>query len=234
MSFRPYPVLTLCLIPALALLLGLGVWQVQRMGWKSDLIARFEAMRAEPAQDLETALCAPNLDSGRPLLVEPPRLEERRAVKVWGRGPQNVAGWRVFKPMSAPACLGAAAILIETGFEPFLAEEAVSFTAQPAYRFATGLQVGPFTPEANLAERTFYAFQPLAMAQALNLPGSALAPQGWIELDNGSLPEFLTQTPPERHFGYALTWFLMALALVVVYGVYHVQSGRLIFTRKKE
>lgn len=234
MSFRPLPILTLCLIPALALLLSLGVWQVQRMAWKSDLIARFEAMRAEPAQDLETALCAPSLDSGRPVLVDLPSLANRRAVKIWGRGPQNVAGWRLFKPMPAPACLGANAILVETGFEPFLADETVVFTSSPAYRFSTGLHVGAFTPEADLSQRTFYAFQPMAMAQALNLPGAALANQGWIELDNGSLPEFLTQTPPARHFGYALTWFLMALALIAVYGAYHVQSGRLIFTRKKD
>jgi len=33
--------------------------------------------------------------------------------------------------------------------------------------------------------------------------------------------------PPERHFGYALTWWGLAAALFVIYWVFHASRGRL-------
>ncbi|WP_293325031.1 SURF1 family cytochrome oxidase biogenesis protein, partial [Parvibaculum sp.] len=50
--FRPllWPtVLTLVMLP---ILLGLGTWQVQRLHWKTDLIARMEARMAETPRPL--------------------------------------------------------------------------------------------------------------------------------------------------------------------------------------
>ena len=41
---------TVFLVPALAILIGLGIWQLQRLEQKSQLIARIEAgLAAEPA-----------------------------------------------------------------------------------------------------------------------------------------------------------------------------------------
>lgn len=42
-------------------------------------------------------------------------------------------------------------------------------------------------------------------------------------------PELLDPLPAERHFGYALTWWGLALALIGVYGVFHHSRGRLRF-----
>ena len=39
--------------------------------------------------------------------------------------------------------------------------------------------------------------------------------------------------PPERHLGYALTWWGLALALVVIYVIYHIRAGRLSFSRPR-
>ena len=40
MTFRPW--LTLIVVPALAVLVGLGVWQLQRREWKHALVARID------------------------------------------------------------------------------------------------------------------------------------------------------------------------------------------------
>ncbi len=40
--FRPSLTATLMTVPAVALMLGLGSWQIQRMGWKADLLERVE------------------------------------------------------------------------------------------------------------------------------------------------------------------------------------------------
>lgn len=38
--------------------------------------------------------------------------------------------------------------------------------------------------------------------------------------------------PPERHFGYAITWWGLAIALIGVYLAFHYQRGRLRFRRE--
>ncbi|MCI4644255.1 MAG: hypothetical protein MRY64_05680 [Hyphomonadaceae bacterium] len=46
-------------------------------------------------------------------------------------------------------------------------------------------------------------------------------------------PDLLDPLPPERHFGYALTWWGLAIALIVIYGVFHHSRGRLSFGERK-
>ena len=56
LRFRPLLVPTLCLIPALALLIGLGVWQLERLQGKEALIASVEAGLSAPAMPLNKVL----------------------------------------------------------------------------------------------------------------------------------------------------------------------------------
>jgi cytochrome oxidase assembly protein ShyY1 len=45
-----FPVgLTLASLIAFAILIGLGVWQVKRLAWKTDMLARIEAIQHAPA-----------------------------------------------------------------------------------------------------------------------------------------------------------------------------------------
>ncbi|HWW26187.1 MAG TPA: SURF1 family cytochrome oxidase biogenesis protein, partial [Caulobacter sp.] len=42
--------LTIATLVAFAILCGLGVWQVKRLAWKEDLLARIERLKTAPAQ----------------------------------------------------------------------------------------------------------------------------------------------------------------------------------------
>jgi len=42
-------------------------------------------------------------------------------------------------------------------------------------------------------------------------------------------PQVKDPLPPQRHFGYAITWWGLGLALLAVYGVFHHVNGRLRF-----
>ncbi len=223
MAFRPYPLLTLLALPALALLIGLGSWQVQRMGWKSDLIAAYEAARANPAEDLAGAICGPGAVPGRPV-AEPPAPSGEGFVRLYGRAPDGRPGWRVFRPAGAPLCMDADAILIETAFEP-ITDGARSEIG--AWRIERPPQGGVFTPGADPSRAEFYAFEPAAMAASLGLAAAGLSRDWVIAADDGALPAHLSQTPPERHFGYAATWFGLAIVLVAVYFAVHAAQGRL-------
>ncbi|HET9159772.1 MAG TPA: SURF1 family protein [Caulobacteraceae bacterium] len=54
---RRFPVgLTIATAVAFAILIGLGVWQVKRLAWKTDMLARIEALQKAPARPLAEVL----------------------------------------------------------------------------------------------------------------------------------------------------------------------------------
>ena len=62
---------TLVVAAAVAAMIGLGIWQLQRAAWKERLLAEYAGAAALPAVDLD-----PLLDGGRPL----PPLAFRRVL----------------------------------------------------------------------------------------------------------------------------------------------------------
>lgn len=48
--------LTIATLIAFAILIGLGVWQIKRLAWKQDLLARIEVLKTAPAIPLGPAL----------------------------------------------------------------------------------------------------------------------------------------------------------------------------------
>src|SRR5687767_4710826 len=52
-----FPVgLTVAVAIALAILMGLGTWQLQRLSWKRELLARIAALQTAPAQPIGPVL----------------------------------------------------------------------------------------------------------------------------------------------------------------------------------
>jgi surfeit locus 1 family protein len=232
MTFRPYPVLTLLTLPALAFLLWLGSWQLDRRAWKAELIAGFEASTQAPPVALEQTLCGGEPATGQPVDMATV-FPGDGAVKVYGTGPAGAPGWRIFALVFVPSCDEATLILAETAFEPLETAmrggdgRAAQRSSVDALRFETPAPRGPFTPPNDPEAGEFYAFDAAAMADALGFGAGDVNPNWWLAADDGSLPAYLTQTPPERHVGYAVTWFLMALALVAIYALFHARAGRL-------
>ncbi|KPP80810.1 MAG: aa3-type cytochrome c oxidase assembly system heme A insertase Surf1 [Oceanicaulis sp. HLUCCA04] len=232
MHFRPMPLLTLLTLAALAFLLTLGVWQVQRMAWKEAELDCWREASASPARDLDEALCVDTPFEGRSVGYLP---EERSGnVRVYGRSLENNApGWRIFVPVDAPGCIESGFMLAEAAFQP-LGDADETLIMVERWRIEVPPAPGAFTPDPLPEERTFYAFDGPGMAAALGLDDGAVSSSWWLAQDTGEPPAYLTATPPERHFGYALTWFGMAVALLAVYLVFHAARGRLSFTGRKE
>ena len=218
--FRPLPLLTLLSLPALALLLVLGTWQIQRMQWKADRIEAFQA-RGEVG-DFRTALCegfegayGPSVTGPVPLTGQTLRYYTLRDRPGWAR----VGVTRV------PACETGGPpqlVFVETAFESLIGgeREAVNrWRIEPLP--AAGAFAGRNDPDTN----QWYRFDRAAMAGALGVEADRVATV-WARADRG-LPQSLAQTPPSRHFGYALTWYGLALALVGVYLAFHAARGRL-------
>lgn len=227
MYFRPYPVLTLFAIPAMAALIALGVWQSQRAAWKAGQIAGFEAAAgAEPAE-AQRVLCGGEAREG--VVVAPP-VPEGGELRVFGHDAAGDAGWRLFRVSVLPC----GPVLVETGFDMLaIGGPGGAFprkASAPAERFIVSPWPGrPLMAAGNAADRNeWYWFDPPAMAQAL---GKRSLNPNWILVPLTGMPDFLTRTPPETHVGYAVTWFGMAAAFGVIYALFHARAGRLRFRK---
>lgn len=231
MHFRPLPLLTLLAFPALALLLGLGVWQLDRAEWKEQQIEAYQSRQSEAPMPLADIACAEAEPYGR--RVRPVEPASGEGLQLSGRDRSGQLGWRLFQMAPAPACLESGYILVETGFRP-LSGEAQPLSAETGLIYTRPQRAGQFTPDPNPAGREFYAFDRAAMADALGLAPGELYDQAWLSADDGELPAVLSEVPPARHIGYAVTWFGFAFALLVVYFAFHAARGRLAFTRRKD
>jgi len=235
MRFRPLPLLTLLTLPALALLLGLGIWQLQRAEEKAARITQYQARADAPPVDLEAALCAGEAAPGR-------RVEDRAIarspayVRVYGVDSSGRPGWRLFSPVALPDCAGAGHILAEIAFDPIAGGERSGrvFLDEGPFRLAPPQRAGPFTPAPEPERARFYAYDAAAMAGALPPSVRALSDAWWVIAGEAALPAHLADVPPGRHIGYAITWFGFALALIAVYLAFHAARGRRTFTRAKE
>lgn len=218
--FRPLPVLTVFSVASLALLVMLGGWQVQRMDWKSDLIAGYEA-RGE-AISFRDAICSPHDGVISPPVTGPVPLtgETLRLYTM-----RETAGWMRLALMRAPSCEAGAPqryLLVEVAFEDWATAER---TPVQAWRVETPPAAGLFTPGNDPDTNAWYSHDAGTMAAAFGIDPAALL-EVWARSDNG-MPLSLSQTPPAKHLGYALTWYGLALALIGVYLALHASRGRL-------
>lgn len=216
---RRFPLgLTIASGIAFAILVWLGSWQVQRLRWKEDLLAKVEAAKAAPIRPLAEVLALPDPAWRRvsidcPGLATAPYLE--LATMVEGR-----PGSRLISACAIPG----GSILVDRGFidAERSARPAVAASTTPVA--VTGvLREGDtgnrFTPPP--AGSHFYSRDLPAMAAALRMQHAA---PYFIAAETASNPEFGALKPiavpgdiPNRHLGYVITWWGLAAALACVY-----------------
>lgn len=219
-----------------AILLALGGWQLQRMHWKEALLARLEARAAADPVALADAVERftrssedPGVNAARFLKVTATGRyrhdAELHLYGIWNKQP----GWRVVTPFATED----AVVLIIRGFVPeALKNPDTRRGGQPdgavgiIGRVRFGEIQGSFIPD-NAAPSNQWYWRDLAAMQATagGIEGKAFLPF-FIELEAPDHDAEWPQAAPvkaaqlhNRHFTYALTWFGLAGALVVVYGL---------------
>jgi surfeit locus 1 family protein len=236
--FRPLPVLSVLSALALALLVLLGHWQWQKYAHKVGL---------PPPETLSEPLANPvavsaGLEKARPDFepVVAEGLMDGRQMPVYAVR-DGKRGYRLFSPL----VMEAGAILVDRGFvvETELASvQAPSGPVQVRGVLRAAAPANAFTPPNDLAGPTWYWPDTKLMAAHLDAPDLV---HGWyvaqtmvdplrtgrLEVNPWADRGGANQIPWERHLGYALTWWGLALALVGVYLGFHLRTGRLRFTR---
>jgi len=219
---------------ALAVLLWLGTWQVQRKAGKEALIAtvteRFAAPPVRLPPPAEWPRLDPSNDEFRRVGFSAEWLNDQEAL-VYTTGSSLRAdaagpGYWVFTPARVPGGI----VMVNRGFVP---EGRQDPATRPEGQTAGPVDIvgvmrwpetpGLFTPAGDPAKNLWFARDSAAMAAAKGL--GAVAPF-YIEQESPSVPGGLPQVGklqpslPNNHLGYALTWYGLALVLVVGFGIW--------------
>jgi len=221
--------MSLMTVIGLAILIGLGLWQLDRMDQKTAATARYEALAQRDAVSLDMGLCQIRSSAAGRTMIMPDALSVSE-IRLFGRAPDGRPGWRLFNTTPKPDCLGnviGEALLIETGFETMSGEQ-----LEPTRHITLEWLPESSAFDAPNSPETveFHHVDLDAMATALGV--DTLVSDYWLVAAGEGLPQYLSATPPSRHFGYALTWFGLALALAGIFIAYHVSKNRLGFTRR--
>ena len=219
---------TVAFLAALAILLSLGTWQLQRLHWKEQLLAEMAERRAEaplPLADIEAMAGKGEDIEYRPVTVSGTfaNNRERHFFATWhGR-----TGYHVYTPL---ALADGRFVFVNRGFVPFEAKEPeMRKQGQPTgEQTVTGLararlaeKPSSIVPENDLAKNVFYWKDLDAMAASAGIPADRLVP---FFIDAGDAPNpkglpigAVTQFDlPNNHLQYAATWYGLAAALVGV------------------
>lgn len=212
------------LIPSLfatlgvVILLGLGTWQLYRLRWKEGILAQIAAAEHSPPVPLTDHPPA----YGRVAVTGHFRFDQviRLGVEVRDTPRGSVMGYFQLVPLARD---GAPTLLVNRGWVP---DAPAAKVDDPEGTVTVTGYVRPpdhpgwFTPANDIPGRQVYALDPPAIAQALHL--GAVAPFSLTVLGaptDGQYPQPATgfPRPPNNHLSYAITWYSLAVVLVVIF-----------------
>jgi surfeit locus 1 family protein len=228
---------TVLSIAGLAVLVGLGTWQLQRKHWKDGLIAKIAGRVTADPVPLSRAeqIWRAGGDVEYLHVTARGRLHEDKERYLYAPA-QSGPGWHVYAPLEpAPSQV----VWVNRGFVPDARKDPASRRQgqPPGEVEITGLvrvphSPGLFAPANDVARNLWYWPDVAAMHDSAFAGTGVSALAFWIDADArpeppGGLPRGgVTRLDlPNRHLEYALTWYGLALTLIGVYGAF--ATGRL-------
>lgn len=188
----------------IAILLSLGVWQMQRLAWKEAVLAEIDArvddapvalpLQPDPEVDRYLAVKAEGIFTGEELQI---------LFSLKGKGP----GYRIISVFETED----RRVLVDRGYIPTDQKE-----AERGFRPLTVVgnlywpdEVDSFTPEPDLKAEIWFARDIPAMAEALFTEPVLIVAR--TPTGDGVDPVAVdSSTIPNDHLQYAITWFLLA------------------------
>jgi surfeit locus 1 family protein len=233
MKFRPTLWPTLFTLPVLIVLVGLGIWQLERLQWKEQLIADRTARTTAAPVALPAAGASLGAD-------EIAALDFRRAAAtgmflhdrellLTARTMAGAVGYQIVTPLRLS---DGGFLLVNRGWVPEDRKDPASrLEGQVAGSVEVdGVMRAPaaqhwLQPDNEPAENVWFWADLPAMAAASGVSERVVP----LFLEAGSAPNpggypIGGQTRinlPNDHLQYAITWFSLAAALAVIYVVYH-------------
>lgn len=232
--FRPLPGLTIATLIALAVLIWLGSWQVSRRLEKHQLLDQIASRQSAPPAPIEYLFPTGDYAAFRAATARGV-FEHTNEVYVFAArtdtGP-TLPGFKVITPFRL---LGGDIILVDRGW--------VSNEQRDPKTRAKGQPAGVvelegslrrssvaayFTPPPEPSARIFYVRDSAAIARLMGVsPKTPLIFEATTKTTGGPLPLPSTIDIPNNHLNYAITWFSLAIVMLIIYLRYHYTIGRL-------
>lgn len=224
--------LTVFTLVGLVVLVGLGLWQLQRLEWKEAVIARIEARTERKPVSLKRAIEL-SKELGNPSYI-PVRAEGRfhhaRERYLYAISLDGEPGWHVITPLET---VDGNVVLVDRGFVPEdlrdpktrkqgQVQEVVGVTGLIRTPEARSLFIPDNDPDAN----QWFNRDLAAMSRSMFPGGTVQVAPFFLEADETDVPGGWPKGGQTRlkitnnHLQYALTWFGLAICLAAVYGVY--------------
>ncbi|WP_244630935.1 SURF1 family protein [Aureimonas sp. ME7] len=223
-------VVVVCL-GAIAVLTALGAWQVERLFWKEGLIATIDArIHAAP---VDIATVEDRERQGEEIDYTPVRLDGRflhDGERYFLATNEGAAGWHVLTPMVLGD--GNTVVFVNRGFVPYDRKDPAtrvggnpsgSVSVTGLARAAPTKKPNYFVPDNDPARNAFFWRSIPDMAQGLSLPAGATLLPFLVDADRGDgdpagpVGGTTVVEIPNNHLEYAITWFALAFALMVIF-----------------
>ena len=212
---------------ALGVLIALGTWQVERLAWKRALLRHIEIAEASPA--------APLTDDPQPF--EKVRVGGRfrddlasfygAEVRTTRQGPQM--GAYLIEPLERE---GATAVLVDRGWVPTTPVPWVTPPGRPVTiegYIHPPERAGWFSAKDDAASRHFFTLDPAMIGAALGLgcvTPFTLVALGPAPAERYPDPARSLPRPVNNHLSYAITWYGLAVSLVIVFAIWAPKEWR--------
>lgn len=211
-------IMSVCMV---AIMLGLGFWQLERMAWKQDILTRIDRAEGGPA-----SLLSDNPSPFSKVRVTGTLRHAQAAyygadIQLTPAGPKM--GARLIVPLDRP---GVPPVLVDRGWVPL---EALRPVAQPQGAVTiegfVRLPDAPkwFSAADDLPARRFYTLNPAAIGAALGIANVApfvVVALGQRPPEMFPVPAQRMPRPPNDHLNYAITWFGLAFILATIFVLY--------------
>lgn len=230
MTARGLLILTAFTAAALAVLVGLGAWQLQRLHWKEGLIAAIETRSKAPPVELDEALA--RMKRGEDVeythVAATGIFNHEMERYLYATDEDGAVGWHVIAPLVTPS---GETVLVDRGFVPDALRnpssrregEVVGTVTITGLARASEKQRA-FVPDNDPVRNQWFWRDLDGMAKSMDVTGDVLP--FFIDAEDGATSGLWPrggQTRldlPNDHLQYAITWFLLALSLVVIYALY--------------
>jgi len=225
-EFSPRPIPTVATLVLLPILISLGFWQLDRAGQKREMLQQFEQQQAGPVLNLNNKV---ELESLFPYqkVAATGKFDTQHQFLLDNKVYQGQAGYQVITPLIITG--SDKAVLVNRGWVPQMAfrkdlpaiptpvelltlEGQLKLELGEVYRLGeSGLQIDSWPRviqwlEMEKIEKSLgYKLQDFVILQTPDSPAGFV--RDW----------YIKKIVPEKSVSYAVQWFALALALVIIY-----------------
>jgi surfeit locus 1 family protein len=228
--FQPRFWPTVIMLTMMAIVIGLGTWQLHRRVWKMELLATIAQRMNGTAEALPAMIGNPSDWTFRRVTVTG-RFDPDHTFWLYGRTYEGKAGVHLLVPLIRDH---GDAIMVDRGFVPFEhGSQLADFAAAPESATVDGVVRQPetgglFMPSSRPDQNVWYGVDTAAMSKAVGrtLEPVYIAARPVSVLDGGGAAGWPAATGGtegsgirNEHLNYAVFWYSMAVILAVIYVV---------------